>query len=332
MSHRRSWLARLGWTYVLLIGLWLLLRWLFFDTLWWLALLNTIAEYLFVPLPLLLALGLWRRSWRMLLGLCLPLVAFSTLFGALLLPKRPDRTAAQAPAITAMTFNILTGNKDAPAIIGAIQAAQPDIVGFQEITRARKVAISGALAGEYPHHTLLPVERFSGVGLISRFPIEHAERVSLPPRDYALHAILRVGEARVHVFVVHLSANGFGSTPAGQYVALVKERYAQRQAEVARLKEEFDALHEPALLLCDCNMTDSSQAYTQLAAFLSDSFREAGWGLGHSSFGARPPHLPQRLDYIWHSAEFIAVDAVVGPDGGSDHLPVVARLVLLDDD
>ncbi len=267
----------------------------------------------------------------MLLGLLVPLVAFAALFGGLFLPKWPDSRATQAPAITAMTFNILTGNKDAPAIIGAIRAAQPDIVGFQEITRARKVAIGGALASEYPYHTLLPVERFSGVGLISRFPIEHAERLSLPPRDYALHAILRVGEARVHVFVVHLSPNGFGSNSASQYIALVKERYAQRQAEVARLKE-FRALHEPALLLCDCNMTDSSQASTQLASFLADSFREAGWGFGHSSFGQRPPHMPQRLDYIWHSAEFIAVDAAVGPDGGSDHLPVVTRLVLLDDD
>jgi endonuclease/exonuclease/phosphatase (EEP) superfamily protein YafD len=129
-----------------------------------------------------------------------------------------------------MTFNVLTSNKDAAAIVGAIQTANPDIVGFQELTRARKAAIN--------------------------------------------------------------------------------------------------ALHEPALLLCDCNLTDTSQAYAQLAAFLVDSFREAGWGFGHSSFGRRPPFLGQRLDYIWHSDRLTAIEARVGPDGGSDHRPVVVKLAL----
>ncbi len=86
----------------------------------------------------------------MLLGLLVPLVAFAALFGGLFLPKRPDSMAAQAPTITAMTFNILTGNKDEPAIIGAIKAAQPDIVGFQEITRARKVAITARWPANIP--------------------------------------------------------------------------------------------------------------------------------------------------------------------------------------
>jgi vancomycin resistance protein VanJ len=326
--RRHSWLARLGWAYILLIVLWSLLRWLFFDTLWWLALVNTIAEYLFLPLPLLLAASLWRRRRRLLLGLSLPLIAFGALLGPLFLPKLPERPAQGAHVLTAMTFNVLTTNKDAAAIVGAIRAAKPDIVGFQELTRARKAAISAALATDYPYQTLAPPERFPAIGLISRFPIEQAEPVFLPPLHFALHAILRVDGARLHVFVVHLSPNGFGRNPVSQYAALAEERYAQRWAEVARLEQELHALHEPALLLCDCNLTDTSQAYAQLTTFLSDSFREAGWGLGHSFFSWRAPFLSQRLDYIWHSDGLIAIEARVGPDGGSDHRPVVARLAL----
>jgi vancomycin resistance protein VanJ len=326
--RQRSWLARLGWAYTLLIVLWLLLRWLFFDALWWLALINTVAEYLFLPLPLLLAAGLWRRRWRVLLGLSLPAIAFGALFGALFLPKLPDRPAERTHALTAMTFNVLTTNKDAAAIVGAIRAANPDVVGFQELTRARKAAISAALAADYPYHTLVPPERFPAIGLMSRFPIEQVDPVSLPPLHFALHAILRVDGVRLHVFVVHLSPNGFGRNLVDQYAALAGERYAQRQAEVVRLEQEFRALREPALLLCDCNLTDTSQAYAQLTTFLSDSFREAGWGFGHSSFSRRAPFLAQRLDYIWHSDGLTAIEAVVGPDGGSDHRPVVVRLAL----
>src|SRR5437867_2234950 len=44
--HKRSMLSHLGWIYVALIALWLVLRAIFFDQIWWLALLNTFAIYL----------------------------------------------------------------------------------------------------------------------------------------------------------------------------------------------------------------------------------------------------------------------------------------------
>jgi hypothetical protein len=67
-------LRRLGWGYVLIMALWLLLRLLLFDRLWWLALLNTLAFYLFVPLVCLIPAVIWLRQSRLLLGLALPLL------------------------------------------------------------------------------------------------------------------------------------------------------------------------------------------------------------------------------------------------------------------
>jgi vancomycin resistance protein VanJ len=32
----------------------------------------------------------------------------------------------------------------------------------------------------------------------------------------------------------------------------------------------------------------------------------------------------QRLDYIWHTNRLAALNALVGTDGGSDHLPLLA--------
>lgn len=72
--------------YVTFIVLWLLLRALFFDQFWPLALLNTIAEYLFIPLPLFLLVGIWQRRWPALLLLGIPTVAFVVLFGELFWP------------------------------------------------------------------------------------------------------------------------------------------------------------------------------------------------------------------------------------------------------
>jgi endonuclease/exonuclease/phosphatase (EEP) superfamily protein YafD len=35
-----------------------------------------------------------------------------------------------------------------------------------------------------------------------------------------------------------------------------------------------------------------------------------------------------RIDYIWASPEWLPLDARVGKDAGSDHLPVIAALAL----
>jgi vancomycin resistance protein VanJ len=135
-----------------------------------------------------------------------------------------------------------------------------------------------------------------------------------------------VDGAPLHIFVVHLTPNNLFDAPADQFAATARDRYARRAAETARLGEEVRAVHAPVILLCDCNLTDTSQAYAQLAAFLTDSYREAGWGFGHTLRTASLPIAMQRIDYIWHSDAFVAVAATVGQDGGSDHLPVVVKL------
>lgn len=79
------------------------------------------------------------------------------------------------------------------------------------------------------------------------------------------------------------------------------------------------------LVLCDCNLTDTSEAYATLRAGLHDSFAEAGWGLGLTMLLSQP-HIPaQRYDYIWHTDELVALSAQVGADGGSDHLLLLAQ-------
>lgn len=52
-----------------------------------------------------------------------------------------------------------------------------------------------------------------------------------------------------------------------------------------------------------------------------------GWGLRRTMLATGLAWPAQRLDYIWYTDELQAVDAVVGQDGGSDHLPAVARLL-----
>jgi vancomycin resistance protein VanJ len=327
---KRSILFWLIVAYVTFITFWLVLRVLFFDRFWPLALLNTVAEYLFLPLPVFLLLGLVRRNWAALLALIIPTAALVVLFGELFLPHlaRPIESNDE-PLITVMSFNVLISNADYAAIARSIRAASPDLVGMQELSSTSAGAIATSLEDEYPHSTLKPLELGRGAGLLSRFPIETAEPFSLPPLNIALHATVNMEGRRIHVFVVHLSPNNFLEHPVAEYPALAMERYGRRAAEAVRLREEIAGLDEPFVLMCDCNLTDTSEAYGRLRGFMRDSFREAGWGFRHTLNIPTVPFPVQRLDYVWHSDKFVAVDAFVGQAGGSDHLPAVAKFRLV---
>jgi endonuclease/exonuclease/phosphatase (EEP) superfamily protein YafD len=117
--------------------------------------------------------------------------------------------------------------------------------------------------------------------------------------------------------------------PLGQFPSLTAARYAARAAETAQLQQTLTTVELPSILLCDCNLTETSEDYLRLAQAARDSFREASWGLGHTLRVGQIPFPVQRIDYIWHTAGMVAIEAWVGPDGGSDHLPVSAKLRLL---
>jgi endonuclease/exonuclease/phosphatase family metal-dependent hydrolase len=60
---------------------------------------------------------------------------------------------------------------------------------------------------------------------------------------------------------------------------------------------------------------------------LNEAFGARGWGYGFTH--PVDPFPLVRIDYIWYSRDFAALDAEVWPDAGtSDHHPVWARLAL----
>jgi endonuclease/exonuclease/phosphatase (EEP) superfamily protein YafD len=170
--------------------LWLLLRLVFFDTIWWLALLNTGALYLFLPLPILLGLALIRRCWRVLPALALPAAGFAWLFGALFLPAWPPAQLPVTPSLSVITFNLLYRNRDYAAIGATIAGARPDIIGIQELSRRQMTALRELLRPDYPYAQFHKPGNEAGVGLFSRYPITAATGFPLPPRNLALHAIV----------------------------------------------------------------------------------------------------------------------------------------------
>ena len=114
----------------------------------------------------------------------------------------------------------------------------------------------------------------------------------------------------------------------------IADSLVARERQVSQLVADMARREGPVIAAGDFNMTDQSAAYALLTSHLTDAHRQVGRGFGHSfpayagSFQGIPI-LPRtvRVDMIFYSAGFVALDCWVGREyGESDHLPVSASL------
>lgn len=327
-------LLLLGWAYLALLFGWGAAQSIWGDGRGWLFLLNVAAVYLFIPAPLVLLLGIFRRSWSIAFVALVACGWWAVLFGQLYLPRSVP--APQGVALNVMTYNVLVTNQHLSEIVAAIEQSDADLVTLYELSPQLAAAIKASLSEKYPYQLLDP-QGVDGAGVISRFPLTLTEE-SLPgvwigvPRIYEME----VAGQTVTIVCAH---------PYASKVELpwqIAPRLAERDAAVAEIKKFAQAHSGPLLVPLDLNSTPLNSAYKMLHSVLADSWVEAGRGLGHTFPGADSPGSSRpsvagiscpmwlvRIDYVFHSRHFTATDARFGPwDGYSDHRPVMARLVL----
>lgn len=321
---RRLLLAALD-VYAVVPVVYLVARALWGDSPWPVALLSTFLHWLLLPAFVLLPLAVWRRRWPAALMFGAQVTAFVWLFGALFLPQAPVSTNP-APTLTVMSFNVGNGMADSDALVAVLRASEADLIALVELSAGQAATIERELRTLYPYQVLYG-DGIPGKGLLSRQPIVAHERFELmaQPQLTHLRAVLEVDGVPLTVIVAHPPRPNL---VAGGY------RFAPGFAEEVAALAQMASAGGPALMLGDFNMTDQHDPYVLLLdAGLSDAFREGGWGFGATwpvrLARAGPPLIfPPlvRIDFVWHTAYFQAVRAWLGPDAGSDHLPLLATL------
>ena len=315
---------RLAWIYVILFSMWILLRFLFFDSLWVLALINTVALYIFVPLIIFLPFALFFKRWSLLFGLCFPLGLFIGLYSSFFLPSLSAPVAQNQQTIKAMTFNMLRSNTDYDSIVKMVAENNPDIIGLQEITPQAAPILVERFAKYYPYYAFHPVELTHNVGILSRFPIDKLIALPAPPIKRGIQVTLRLNNGEpLEAIVTHL----IPFYPLNKFYRLAQDWYTRRAQQVSYLSDVVKQYDDPLIIMCDCNFTDTSQTYSQMRRVMNDSFHEAGWGFGHTFLGKLFP--VGRIDYIWLTEDIKTVEAYIGKEASSDHLPVIAELQLV---
>lgn len=329
------------WAKLYLIGLfaWFLLYLVIGDGFRYLGLLNTVAIYLFAPLPIVTILAIGWRKLPVVGASLLGVGVFAFLWGPLFLPVT---TATAGPTLRVMTFNVLGRVGDPMHAVASIQHEDPDVIFLQEVTGEYATIFRQTLKQDFPYQIIDPGTRSSGMAVFSSLPIERAE-------------VVLTGDWRGDPQVLFLEWRGqqitlvnFHTISTGAiWPRWVRYTFAQREESMAELAQfAADAIRlGPVIVAGDANLTRLNDGYQTLDAVLDDAWWEAGTGLGHT-FPAQIepddwltrvsfffiPHWLARIDYIFYSdhwqpsrtwlAEFY---------GGSDHRGVVTDLILVSD-
>ena len=325
--------------YALGLTLFLVLRLLFGDSLWWLAFFGNFTPFYFAPLVVLLPLALIVRARRGA-AVLLPLALIGVLwFGRLYLP-RPAAEPTGAPTLRVVTFNVWGDNPDLSRVEDWLREQKADVAITIEGPRAWSAGVP-ALVGAYPEQTRADTQgAYWDSAILSRHPILSTEQIDLGDGDIPQQrVVIEVDGKQIAIYGIHL----YLPVGAAPHLPLPNNFYTRgvfgyndtaRNIQISSLIDRLKTELLPYIVAGDFNMSDQASVYNDLAVVMGDSFREAGRGLGTCWPVAQalgfPGMIPPlvRIDYIWHSSDFRALEAAQGPYLGSDHLPLYATLAL----
>jgi endonuclease/exonuclease/phosphatase family metal-dependent hydrolase len=245
-------------------------------------------------------------------------------------------TGGAGQPLRAATFNIhhgvgVDGLLDLERIATVIQDTRPDVIGLQEVDRhwgersdfvdqalwlADRLDLHVVFGANLDLEPLTPgaPRRQYGTAILSRYRIRESRNTLLPRPDGGeqrglLEAVIKVRGVRVRAFNTHLQHNS----------------QVERVEQVAAIRSIVAEARESVVLVGDLNATPDSPEIGAITEDLADAWAEAGEGDGFT-YDAETPHA--RIDYVLTSSDVVARTAAVVTSDASDHLPVVADLLL----
>lgn len=266
---------------------------------------------LFIPILLILRLPAFALAALAGLGVsAVPMLAY--------LPV--DRGGASDVADVGSTFrlvsfNVWFRNPDMARTAAYIEQSRADAVVLLELTPPQAEKLRPLLPS-YPHYYIEPSRM--GAAVFTKWPLLDAESLPLAAEG-AIAARVRIDwrGSPVTVLGVHLN------WPMGP-------RNSQfRNEELAGVVAFAKHQREPVIVAGDFNLTPWSEYFSDAleASGLYDA--ASGFGLARS-WPAQFAPLGIRIDHCLISRHWNSVSVETGPWLGSDHLPLMADLALVD--
>ncbi|MFF4485516.1 endonuclease/exonuclease/phosphatase family protein [Streptomyces sp. NPDC001544] len=267
---------------------------------------ETFLPWLGLAIPVLLVLGLVRKSATALIATLLPGIVWLNLFGGLL----TDKSGTGGDLVVA-THNVNADNPDPSGTARDVAASGADVLALEELKASAVPVYEKALASTYKYHSVQGT-----VGLWSRYPLSGARAVDIKLGwTRAMRATVATPEGPVAVYVAHL--------PSVRVKMEAGFTARQRDTSADALGEAIaDETDQRVVLLGDLNGTMNDRALNGVTSQMRSTQGAAGSGFGFSW----PASFPMaRIDQIMVKG-IEPESSWTLPRTGSDHLPVAARV------
>jgi endonuclease/exonuclease/phosphatase (EEP) superfamily protein YafD len=241
-----------------------------------------------------------RRWWVLSLALPLPW----------LLASAAAPPHAGPPTLTLVSANVHLDNPSSAPLASWLAQVQPDVVVLQEVTPSYAHAL--ASFSTYPFRKLAPQDGPFGLALLSRYPVTEVRVTQDEAGVQTLTASLTLAGRQISLVLLH------PMPPISAAFRAARDQQLMAQAHAAR------AHGLPTIVAGDLNTTPWSAVMTQgIAARLK---RTTSLAPTWPRLGAGLMGIP--IDQVLVSPHWGVIGHDVGPDIGSDHLPVIVRLGL----
>ncbi len=335
-AKRRHWLASTmafcTWSYVAaVLTVWLLL-WLGGDRWWFPTVILFGPRWLFaLPLVVLAPLALLMRRRLLWVLFAAAIVVFGPLMGFRASWAR--MAAASGPSLRILTCNVKGKctnnqtldeliNKTSPDIV-ALQGCWPDVqvrwpAGWHTWKRGEFV-----VASRYP--------------LLSRGTKNRVGPSEEWPQAGMVHCIVQTPDRDIDLFSTHLHSprNGLRSVLDRETLLqpsdgpILEADIERRSRESANAEHWVRGFSGSPILVGDFNMSTGSRIYRRDWAKYRNAFSDAGLGYGYTEWPQiRGFSWGVRIDHVLMGPGWGCRSCWVGPDIGSDHLPLLAELSL----
>lgn len=310
---------------------------------WPAALLLYIPQHVWLVLPaLLLLIALVRRNRRVMLWnlaslwiVVVTLMGFHLPKGSPYMPVVSGRAARwqvveqSGTPIRVMTYNMHHASKGLERIAADVKEQNPDIVCLQE-------ANTGDWSSELPREmeSLMSgwhITRFRELATLSKYPVlsRKVHRMQERTGRAVLETAVDVDGRHLTVLNTHLSTATKGSllhrsVSLGEYV---RNTVATRSAQMGFVQMVAQELTGSVVIMGDFNNPPRGVLYHRMLHQFDDAFGQQGLGFGYT-YNDRYPVL--RIDYVFVDDSLDVKRCFVPRASSSDHLPVVADLVILD--
>lgn len=217
--------------------------------------------------------------------------------------------------LVVVTVNLNQDHADDEALIDWMFERKVDVASIQEITPENAPHIGKLLAPHLPHHVFVPARDAFGMGLASRWPLEAVEKFGADVRCPVQFAVtIDAPGGKIRYFNVH-------SPPPVE-----RARSDMQRTTLDRIARRVLATDLPVVVAGDFNLTPWSPTFRGFlkAANLRDPRIGRGllptWSPSTSAW----PLIP--IDHILATEAWRVGVLELGPDFGSDHRPLIARL------